>query len=415
MMTRVIPVIMAQFAEESAFLWHLRDQAVAQPHYSLPTLLMLDDRVEAHVDGLRVAGEAGWQFARDQILGKGRPGEVFAAGVLAFESDDPAKVQQVLAVGAAKPENLRGLVSALGWIDPDQAIRHIKPLLTSAEPIFRRAGIAAAATIRRNPGPALADAFASDDPALKARALRAAGELGVLDLQNATRANLKAKAPACRYWAAWSTALMNGNKDAVAHLQALAENNTPFAEPAAQMAVRRLPLRDARLWIKKLALELGRTRVAIKAIGALGDPDLIPWLIDRMKTPDSARVAGEAVSMITGVNISSDRLEGQKPEGFEAGPNDNPADGNVDMDPDENLTWPDPALALKWWSGNKGNLSKDTRHLLGRPIDKESLRHALKNGYQRQRAAAALELAILNPGRPLFEVRAPGRRQLRPL
>lgn len=134
-----------------------------------------------------------------------------------------------------------------------------------------------------------------------------------------------------------------------------------------------------------------------------------------MKTPDSARVAGEAVSMITGVNISSDRLEGQKPEGFEAGPNDNPADGNVDMDPDENLSWPDPALALKWWSGNKGNLSKDTRHLLGRPIDKEALRHALKNGYQRQRAAAALELAILNPGRPLFEVRAPGRRQQRPL
>jgi len=36
---------------------------------------------------------------------------------------------------------------------------------------------------------------------------------------------------------------------------------------------------------------------------------------------------------------------------------------------------------------------------------------ALKNGYQRQRAAAALELAILKPGRPLFEVRAPGFRQ----
>ena len=32
-------------------------------------------------------------------------------------------------------------------------------------------------------------------------------------------------------------------------------------------------------------------------------------------------------------------------------------------------------------------------------------------GYQRQRAAAALELAILKPGRPLFEVRAPGWRQ----
>lgn len=413
MKPKVIPEIMAQFAEESAFLWLLRDRAVAQPHYSLPTLIMLDDRVEAHVDGLRVGGETGWQYAQDQLLGKGGPGEVFAAAIIAFEGDDPAKVQNVLTAATAKPENIRGLVSALGWIDPDQAVRHIKPLLTAAEPVFRRAGIAAAAVVRRNPGPALADAFASDDPALKARALRAAGELGVLDLQNATRTNLKAKDPACRYWAAWSTALMNGNKDAVAYLQSLAENKTPHAEPAAQMAVRRLPFRDAKLWIKKLALELGRTRVAIKAIGALGDPDLIPWLIDRMKTPKVARAAGEAVSMITGVHISYDNLEGRKPEGFEPGPNDDPADENVDMDPDENLAWPDPALVLKWWNGHKSNFAKDVRNLLGKPIDKESLRHALKNGYQRQRAAAALELAILNPGRPLFEVRAPGYRQQR--
>ncbi|MBV8554404.1 MAG: hypothetical protein JO116_02485, partial [Planctomycetaceae bacterium] len=41
----------------------------------------------------------------------------------------------------------------------------------------------------------------------------------------------------------------------------------------------------------------------------------------------------------------------------------------------------------------------------------ESLREALTKGYQRQRAAAAIELAILKPGRPLFEVRAPGWRQ----
>jgi len=45
------------------------------------------------------------------------------------------------------------------------------------------------------------------------------------------------------------------------------------------------------------------------------------------------------------------------------------------------------------------------------PITPESLHLALKNGYQRQRAAAALELAILKPGRSLFEVRAPGWRQ----
>jgi hypothetical protein len=43
----------------------------------------------------------------------------------------------------------------------------------------------------------------------------------------------------------------------------------------------------------------------------------------------------------------------------------------------------------------------------------EWLGQVLRDGYQRQRAAAALELAIRNPGQPLFEVRAPGSRQQR--
>jgi uncharacterized protein (TIGR02270 family) len=81
------------------------------------------------------------------------------------------------------------------------------------------------------------------------------------------------------------------------------------------------------------------------------------------------------------------------------------------MDPDENLPWPDPDLVKTWWEARRGRFSKDTRYLLGQPITVESLRQALRAGYQRQRAAAAIELALLLPGRPLFEVRAPGHRQ----
>jgi uncharacterized protein (TIGR02270 family) len=81
------------------------------------------------------------------------------------------------------------------------------------------------------------------------------------------------------------------------------------------------------------------------------------------------------------------------------------------MDADLSLAWPDPFLVQKWWSARQGSFVKGTRYLLGKPITTESLGLALKTGYQRQRAAAAIELAILKPGRPLFEVRAPGWRQ----
>jgi uncharacterized protein (TIGR02270 family) len=81
------------------------------------------------------------------------------------------------------------------------------------------------------------------------------------------------------------------------------------------------------------------------------------------------------------------------------------------MDTDANLPWSDPIRIQKWWNARQGRFARGTRYLLGKPITVESLREALKTGYQRQRAAGAIELAILKPGRPMFEVRAPGRRQ----
>ena len=69
----VIPAVIEQHAEEAAFLWLLRDAAVHAPHYSLKDMADIDERVEAHIDGLRVAGEAGWSFCADALAqGGGR-------------------------------------------------------------------------------------------------------------------------------------------------------------------------------------------------------------------------------------------------------------------------------------------------------------------------------------------------------
>jgi uncharacterized protein (TIGR02270 family) len=81
------------------------------------------------------------------------------------------------------------------------------------------------------------------------------------------------------------------------------------------------------------------------------------------------------------------------------------------MDPDEHLPWLDPALIRKWWTKHNSRFQKGTRYLLGKPMSIEWLRQVLRSGRHRQRAAAALELAIRQPGQPLFEVRAPGFRQ----
>jgi uncharacterized protein (TIGR02270 family) len=145
--------------------------------------------------------------------------------------------------------------------------------------------------------------------------------------------------------------------------------------------------------------------------GVIGDPVALPWLIEQMRNAALARVAAESFSMITGLDLDAAQLEGEQPEGFEAGPNDDPEDEDIEMDPDESLPWPNPEGIHGWWRDNQTNLQPGMRYLMGQPMVSAWLQVVLRRGYQRQRAAAALELTRRLPGQPLFETRAPGFRQ----
>ena len=402
--------VMTQHAEEAAFLWLLRSSAARWPHFRLRDLDELDERVEAHIDGLRIAGEDGWQLCKKELSWK-EPGEVFAAAVAALDSGDQEEIESVLSVAAKSPDLSRGFISALGWLAYEQAEPHIKRLHASQPPSERRIGIAAAAIHRKDPGRPLNAAIADPDPLLRARALRAIGELGRIDLIPLMQRDLNAEDVNCRFWSAWSTTLLAGYGNAIQVLQAIAESPGPYRERALQMALRRMNLATAHSWQRQLARHPQTMRSAAIAAGIIGDPSEVPWLIEQMSIPPLARVAGEAFTMITGVDLAYDDLDTDEPEGFESGPTEDPNDDNVEMDPDERLPWPDAALISGWWAKHSAEFQTGVRYLIGKPIGAEWLQHVLRQGRQRQRAAAALELAIMRPGELLFEVRAPGFRQ----
>jgi uncharacterized protein (TIGR02270 family) len=405
----VIESIVSRHAEEAAFLWLLRGRAVRAPHYSLAQLAELDERVEAHLDGLRVAGDFGWGLCRAG-LEEGLPGDLFAAAVLAFESGADDRINLVLEKGPTAPRRVQAVVSALGWV-PYERARGVIDRLAGAGPVpLRYAGIAAAAAHRRPLAFPLGRALRGD-PWLDARIFRAIGELGATDVGTVILQGLKSADEACRFWAAWSGVLVCNEPAALDALLAFAEAAGPFAAMAAGTAARRLPSKAARRWVERLAAESRPLRTAVIAAGAAGDPGAVPWLMEQMKATPLARIAGEAFSRITGADLAAEHLDGPPPEKVETGPNDNPEDENVAMDEDDRLPWPHPDVVLAWWQANQKRFTPGTRYLLGRPITPDSLQHALVAGYQRQRAAAALELALLQPGRPLFEVRAPGFRQ----
>ena len=166
------------------------------------------------------------------------------------------RIQTVLEVGSASPELSRSLVSALGWLPYQQAERHIKQFLTAASPDLRRIGIAACAVHRQDPGRPLTEALSHADPLLRARALRAVGQLGRVDLLPLLQNNLTADDVPCRFSAAWSAALL-GDMRAIPPLQAIAGLDVPYKEEAAKMALRRMDLPAAHGWQQALAHKPG--------------------------------------------------------------------------------------------------------------------------------------------------------------
>jgi uncharacterized protein (TIGR02270 family) len=409
----IIKEIVFQHAEESAFLWFLRNSAVNEPHYRLSDIAKLDDRVEAHIDGLHIAGDEGWEICREALPFEDT-GEVFAASVLAFESGNKVRIQTVLEAVGKNNELSRGVISALGWLPYEKIEKYALDLMNSENPALHRIGLAACAVHRKDPGQFLTTALSNSDVLLKARALRAVGELGRKDLFTAVIYHLNEEELHCRFSAAWSAALL-GNGSALSVLLNIVYTGGAYSEKACVTALRIMNLQDAHQWLRELSQDPDHIRTATIGYGVIGDPVAIPWLVQMMETPEIARVAGESFSMITGVDIAYEDLEGEWPEGFEAGPTENPEDEDVEMDPDEDLPWPKPELISEWWHKNKNNYINGTRYLCGKTITDQQCHHVLRHGYQRQRAAAAIELAILNPGSPLFEVRAPGFRQQRML
>jgi uncharacterized protein (TIGR02270 family) len=213
-------------------------------------------------------------------------------------------------------------------------------------------------------------------------------------------------------YAAWSTARLGiHDPDVLDVLRELADSASLYAEPALHMALLCLRLDEAHTWVSTMLKDPRHQRFGVEGIGIVGDPARISELIGYMQIEPLSRVAGESFSMITGADLKYLDLYRPNPETFESGPSDDSNDANVAMDQDEDLAWPAPELVRKWWDKHEHGFQTGARYMRGKPIEPAGLIDTLRTGYQRQRAAAALELALLRPSDPMFEVRAPGKRQ----
>lgn len=393
---------------DAAFLWLLRSIAVNQPHYTSVDLADLEQRLEAQLDLLMSSLELGWE-ACETALSLQQPGEIFTATIVALRSHDIEKIKTAIQSGLAAPETFKGLVSALGWLPTEISRPWVERLLKGKDMNHKYLGVAACSVRRDDPGEILTDILKREDCRthlpLHARALRLVGELRRQDLMPALQASLEAKDMNLVFWATWSSILL-GQHASVQNLRAFVLKPGPHQARAIQMAFRVLPVDQGREWISALAKDPANQRAVISATGILGDPHAVNWLISKMADPQQARLAGEAFTLITGIDLEKHKLTASTQPSQAPLPNDDVTDTNVGLDDDENLPWPHAEQIAVLWRNHGQHFLVGRRYFLGKAITPDWLKSKLNDSTQRHRHAAALELALIDSQSRLVNTRA---------
>ena len=107
-----LPDVLAEHAENCILLWPVRQVATLLPHLGLTELARSDERLIAHLDGLRLAGAEGLAAVLDAAPKEA--GAAWAATILAAEQDRLTELPPTAC-----------LPTAVWWMDSASALRAV--------------------------------------------------------------------------------------------------------------------------------------------------------------------------------------------------------------------------------------------------------------------------------------------------
>jgi uncharacterized protein (TIGR02270 family) len=170
----IIPEIIREHFESYAFLWRQWLAARRSPDFVAAELAPFEERMEAHLDGLLVAGERALPLVEAGLTDEAAAAALAAGyALLAMDRDDAAaKVADALAL--AKGPVLEGLRDALCLGNPARLLPRLRELLASPSAL---AAVTAAEVLafhgHLDPSSGrLASFFTDGDPAVRRAAWR---------------------------------------------------------------------------------------------------------------------------------------------------------------------------------------------------------------------------------------------------
>lgn len=287
---RIAVEAVRQHVELVAFLWAQRDTLSLDDPADAETIREIDQRVEANLDGLRIAGLAAWPVIETVIEDFPEKGELFVAGWTAIEQSDLRRLDKAVAL-AAELDQPRGLVGALAW----HTLAKIGPILRGwveeHDGFKRYLGVAACVEHKVDPKQWLDRLVRDPDPRVRATALRLAGTLGRADLVTPMGEALNANDESVRLWAGWALTELGRGDLATAELRRAAVAGGPDALLALRGAIKAGPEKDVKAWMGGLMQAPATAPLAVRGVGMLGNRSVLAWLIERMREPSMAVAA----------------------------------------------------------------------------------------------------------------------------
>ncbi len=369
-----IPGILEEHFEELAFLWGQREKAVRSPAYTMRALAMLEERIEAHVQGLLRVGPQVISLAEEDLSSEDALTVFGAAYPLLRLQHDRATSRVLEAFTAAKGRQLDGLRQALshGSMEPVKTALHALFFSSDVAIAAAAADIIAFHSGSPLPGKSIEHLLQDEDSAVRQTAWRVVANSGLSLEAKLYAAAMRDENLGVRR-AALLAAAWNAEPGSLLLARQLAEAPRPDNLHGMELLGVLGKVEDMQRIIL-VAESKGLGPVRFRVLGCFGHPALVELLLAELSNPDPATAcaAGAAFTKITGENIDSKTRtklppeDGHEPDEFEA-------------EFLEEVRLPDPEIARRHWEKMKPRFARATRICRGFDISQGVTAEALAN------------------------------------
>jgi len=379
--------IVEEHLDEAEFLWGMWEHGLGSARHTLDTLALGPERrLLAHIDGLLVNGPEVAPRLLVPALAAPAPDRVSAAAAALLADPEPAGAAAVFDAWYAWPAQRPALARALAWAERPDLLPLLRAQLADPEQWLATAELL---RLRGEPlGPALAQLLASDDPAARALALRAAPDEPDPTIHIPTLISCLAEpAPEPELLDAAITA---GVRLGLAPAWARAQGRAQERHGGAALLL--LALRGAtadHAILLAAAARPKRRAAALWALGFLGLPEVVDTCIEFLDDPKVGHLAGEVFTAVTGVDLLAAGLAAPRMDRVA-----------LVYTAEDELPRADPVAVLQWWIRHRGRFRDGQRYLAGAPYSRTAVRDALERGPMRRRPVHLLDLQLHAPAQP---------------